>query len=241
MKILFLFFLHLGEDILKFGENIDMNCPETPNSIIGNIINSDRNVDQASWTSFYNIYQKTVRAMAVKSFKKLGWNYVNENDVSDIVADAFISVFKAFEDGTYKPEQFRFRGFLKRIVYTRIIDFIRRQNKISTVSIEALNIMEALSDSQAENGLKFFDDLEESEAKEYHKAVINDAYQSIRLRFDPQTQMCFSMRALDDIPVEEICRQLKVGRGKVDKSVYKITKEIKKELNSEYYQRELQK
>lgn len=236
----FRFSIKNTEDIFCRNENIGMmNCPNTPNSVIGKMIdNADMKLWQKSWEIFYDTYIITIRQMAVNSFKAIGWNNVDEAALGAIISETFLSLQKAFENKTYTPDKYRFRGFLKRIVYRRTLDYIRAQNSARTVSKDVIEIVEkTVCDS---DDTSYFEKLEENEANAYRMSVIMDIWESIRHSFDPKTCLCFELRMLEEMPVEDICAKLNVPRTKVDKSVHRIIKRLREETQKEYYKKEIQ-
>ena len=219
-----------------------MKCPDTPASIIKNLApENNLMLIQKSWSRFYDIYLMTVKAMAVKSFKKAGWHKVSENDITDVVQNAFISLFTAFKEGSYTPENHRFRGFLKRIVERRTLDFIRASRKNKTISIDALETLDALEKSRQDCDYSYFDNLEESEMAEYRKAILNEATENVLQDCAPTMRLSFELRAMRDVPMEEVCRQLDISPARASKNVFTITQRLKSEINKPFYKRELQK
>lgn len=225
-----------------FSENVYMSCPDTPKSLIGKILdNADVKLWQKSWERFYETYLITVRQMTVNSFKKIGWKSADESVISGIISETFLSLQKAFENGNYTPEKYRFRGFLKTIVYKRTLDYIRRQNSDRLVKVESIEISDMLSKDDSEKCAAYFDTLEDDEARAYRMSLIMDIWESIRHSFDPKTCLCFEMRTLEDKPVADICKQLGVPREKVDKSVHRVIKRLREETQKEYYKKEIGK
>ena len=136
-----------------------MKCPDTPNSVIAGLMNSRINSHwQSSWNRFFEIYYPVVQAMTRNSLKRIGWDSIPENEIDDIMTKTFMSLMKAFEDATFQQGKYKFRGFLKRIVSRRVIDFVRASNRKRTISVEAIELVDALESK--ERGEKFFDTLE---------------------------------------------------------------------------------
>lgn len=196
---------------------------------------------QKSWERFKDIYFITIKAMTANSFKKAGWTKVSDNDIAEVVQNALVSLFTAFKEGNYTPENHRFRGFLKRIVERRTLDFIRASKRSKTISIEALETLDALEKSSHDSDYSYFDNLEENEYNEYRKSILNDVLESVLQDFDPTMRLSFELRAMRDVPMEEVCRQLDISPARVSKNVFTITQRLKSEMNKPFYKRELQK
>ncbi|CDE85430.1 dNA-directed RNA polymerase specialized sigma subunit sigma24 [Coraliomargarita sp. CAG:312] len=218
-----------------------MECPQTPNSVIAALLNTGGNaLWQKSWGAFFDTYYVVMRAMTLNTFKKIGWLDVPENDIEEVISQSFISLRKAFESGSYKVGEYRFRGFLKRIISRRTIDYVRAKNKKRTVNVEAIDLVDALK-SKDSGTVKVFEELEANEVSIYRLSVIMDVWESIRHAFSPETCLIFEMTQLEEIPVKEVCKKLGVPRTKVDKAVYRIVKRLREELNKDIYRKELEK
>ena len=218
-----------------------MECPQTPNSVIAALLNTGGNaLWQKSWSAFFDTYYVVMRAMTLNTFKKIGWLDVPENDIEEVISQSFISLRKAFESGSYKVGEYRFRGFLKRIISRRTIDYVRAKNKKRTVNVEAIDLVDALK-SKDGGAVKVFEELEANEVSIYRLSVIMDVWESIRHAFSPETCLIFEMTQLEEIPVKEVCKKLGVPRTKVDKAVYRIVKRLREELNKDIYRKELEK
>ena len=218
-----------------------MECPQTPNSVIAALLNTGGNaLWQKSWGAFFDTYYVVMRAMTLNTFKKIGWLDVPENDIEEVISQSFISLRKAFESGSYKVGEYRFRGFLKRIISRRTIDYVRAKNKKRTVNVAAIDLVDALK-SKDGGAVKVFEELEANEVSIYRLSVIMDVWESIRHAFSPETCLIFEMTQLEEIPVKEVCKKLGVPRTKVDKAVYRIVKRLREELNKDIYRKELEK
>ncbi len=218
-----------------------MECPQTPNSVIAALLNTGGNaLWQKSWGAFFDTYYVVMRAMTLNTFKKIGWMDVPENDIEEVISQSFISLRKAFESGSYKVGEYRFRGFLKRIISRRTIDYVRAKNKKRTVNVEAIDLVDALK-SKDGGAVKVFEELEANEVSIYRLSVIMDVWESIRHAFSPETCLIFEMTQLEEIPVKEVCKKLGVPRTKVDKAVYRIVKRLREELDKDIYRKELEK
>ena len=218
-----------------------MECPQTPNSVIAALLNTGGNaLWQKSWGAFFDTYYVVMRAMTLNTFKKIGWLAVPENDIEEVISQSFISLRKAFESGSYKVGEYRFRGFLKRIISRRTIDYVRAKNKKRTVNVEAIDLVDALK-SKDGGAVKVFEELEANEVSQNRLSVIMDVWESIRHAFSPETCLIFEMTQLEEIPVKEVCKKLGVPRTKVDKAVYRIVKRLREELDKDIYRKELEK
>ncbi len=217
-----------------------MNCPDTPRTVIDKLLDhNERSVWERSWRIFYDIYYAVMVAMTKNSLAKIGIHNINENDANEIISNVFVSLLEAFENGKYIKGKHRFRGFLKRIVFCRTIDFIRARNKkLPTEAQEMLERMDKLDEGSI---IEAFKELESNEYKAYKYSLILDIWENIRPAYSPQSCLAFEMTKLEGIPVNEVCKKLQITREKVDKSVHRIIKKIKEERNNEFYKREFEK
>ena len=225
-----------------------MECPQTPNSVIAALLNTGGNaLWQKSWGAFFDTYYVVMRAMTLNTFKKIGWLDVPENDIEEVISQSFISLRKAFESGSYKVGEYRFRGFLKRIISRRTIGVIAYAVTAAARYIsdrflpdKAIDLVDALK-SKDGGAVKVFEELEANEVSIYRLSVIMDVWESIRHAFSPETCLIFEMTQLEEIPVKEVCKKLGVPRTKVDKAVYRIVKRLREELDKDIYRKELEK
>ena len=212
-----------------------MICLNTPKSVISKLMRKDGDTQlwNNSWQIFFDVYFDIVKLMAKKSLRKFGWNSVSDSDIDEIVSNTFGSLIDAFADGKYKPSgNHYFRGFLKQIVTRRTVDFLRKQNKKRTISVESIEIISAL---QRENGAAedYFKKLDDEEMRLFRRTQIMDLWESIRPAYSPETALIFEMRILRDMPIQKICDELNVDRTKVDKAVYRIRKKLREEYEKE--------
>lgn len=217
-----------------------MNCPDTPNTVINKLLDrNDRGIWERSWKIFYEIYYTVMIAMVKNSFAKIGINRVSDNDANEVISNVFVSLLDSFENGKYIKGKYRFRGFLKRIVFCRTIDFVRAQNR--KLPQEVKETYDKINTLDEENATEAFKELEISEYKAYRYSLILDIWENIRPAYSPQTCLAFEMTKLEGIPVENVCKKLQITREKVDKSVHRIIKKIKEEKDKEFYKKELEK
>ncbi len=202
-----------------------MICPNTPKSVIAELLKKDNSpLRNKSWNTFFSIYYDIIRLMTIKSMAKVGWTSFSEEDISDILSQTFLSLENSFTNGKYKPSDGRhFRGFLKRIVCCRVIDLIRSKNQKRVISFAPIENDDMFSQ-------KPFDDIEEDEEKTFMRARIMDIWESIRHAYSPESALIFEMRVFDALSIPEICERLDIDRTKIDKTIHRIKKKIKEEL-----------
>ncbi|MDY6068517.1 MAG: sigma-70 family RNA polymerase sigma factor [Opitutales bacterium] len=221
-----------------------MKCPDTPKSVISQMLNREQGVVwQQAWSVFFDIYYQTMHSMAVNVFKYIGWSGVSDEDIQDIISASVISVIKTFEEGKYEKGKYRFRGFLKQVITRRVIDYIRNKNKKRSVSIEIIDLMEDMV--KHEHGVELsnspFDKLESDEADEYRKSVIMDAWESVRISCSPQSCLIFELSQLEGKKPTEIAEMLGVSRNVIDTCVHRVLKKLRAKLEEENYRKELEK
>ncbi|MFI3291409.1 MAG: sigma-70 family RNA polymerase sigma factor [Opitutales bacterium] len=218
-----------------------MNCPDTPVSVISDMLKKEHTATwHSAWKVFYEIYYSTILAMAKNEFSRIYWK-ASEVELAEVISATVLSIVDIFKRGKY-VKGYKFRGFLKKIVARRVIDYVRSQNKKRTVSIEAMDLLDALnaSDSNIERGKDFFEKLEEDEAREYRKSVVMDAWENIRLTFSSQTALIFEMSQLEEKSVAEISKLLKVEREIINGAVHRVLKKLKEKLSETDYKKELE-
>lgn len=219
-----------------------MKCPDTPQSVISEMLDQDKGVVwQKSWSVFFEIYYPPMLSMAKNVFKSIGWTSVPNEDMEEIISESVISIVNAFKNGKYQNGRYRFRGFLKQIITRRIIDFIRKKNKKCLVSTEILDLYENVKKFDIGGSSNPFERLEDDEVDEYKKSVVMDAWENIRPSFSPQTCLIFEMSQLEGRSVPEISEILGVSRNVIDSCVHRVLKKLKAKLEEENYRKELGK
>ncbi len=209
-----------------------MKCPDTPHSIIAKLKSPNSRAWNCSWSKFHDIYNTTLKQMTINAYMETARKAPTDDDIVEIVFNSIQSVRSAFENGTYEPNKYKFRGFLKTIIKRRTVDYIRhqlRKRKIQFTDQEIENFNTPVYDTP----------LEDNEDQQYHNALINDICETARTNFDAKTWLCFEMRHLRGLKISTICDELDIDAKKVYKNIYKVTKEIRKQYLSPYYQKEL--
>ncbi len=220
-----------------------MKCPNTPKSVISELLNKEHSVSwQSAWKEFYRVYYSTMLAMTRNEFNRIAWHNVTNDEIAEIISDTVLSIMKIFERQQYN-KACKFRGLLKKIIASRVIDYVRSQNKKRRISVEAIDVLDAINQSNVDivNGNTFFDKLEEDESVASKKSVVMDAWANIRASVSPQTALICEMSQFEGKSVKEILSEFDVERRVIDSTVHRVLKKLRQKLNEESYRKELEK
>ena len=170
------------------------------------LINQVKNPeDEAAWDEFCTFYWDLIINWA----RQLG---CSNTLAKDIFQETIISLMRRFPDFEYNLEKGRFRSFLKTIVKRRIYDAYRKEGKYVAVS-------PIKDDANEFDSNSVFDKFaaEKSEITFEHDFIWLDSLlrSSIRRtseKLDKLTYQSFKMYVLEEKPVEEVAKELKISR-----------------------------
>lgn len=222
---------------------MNMNCPNTPTSVISGMLKKEQTMAwQSAWKVFVEIYYSTMLAMAKNEFSRFGWTNTSDDEIEEVISATTLSIIDVFKKGKYEKGH-KFRGFLKRIISRRVVDYIRTKNRKRTLAVESTNFLDAInnSDLNIDKSDGYYESLEENESIAYRKSVVLDAWENIRPAFSSQTALIFEMSYLENRPIGEILTSLGVDRKKVDNALHRVIKKLKQKVNEEDYRKELEK
>ena len=212
----------------------DFDFPSTPNTILGEIMrHRDDSIWNVSWASFFRIYSNIVRVMAQNTMRRTGFSQYSASDINEIVCDVFVNLQNVFTQNKYVPENHRFRGFLKSVVYGRTIDYIRRKYPKRTINVEAIDIVEALQKKKSGDLFavdKSFEFFEENEERAYRLAQLYQIWEGIKGSYDENNAIIFESVYLRGKSVNDTCGEFGVKRNAVDKAISRIIKRLRKEI-----------
>ncbi|MBR4597097.1 MAG: sigma-70 family RNA polymerase sigma factor [Opitutales bacterium] len=208
--------------------------PSTPNTILGEIMrHRDDSIWNVSWSSFFTIYNGIVRIMAQNTMRRTGFSRYSKDDIDEIVCEVFVNLQRVFTQNKYVPENHRFRGFLKSVVYGRTIDYIRKKYPKCAINVEAIDIVEALQKKKSGDLFavdKSFEFFEENEERAYRLAQLYQIWEGIKDSYDQNNAIIFESVYLRGKSVRQACEEFGISRNAVDKALARIMKRIKKEF-----------
>ncbi|MBR4597316.1 MAG: hypothetical protein IKO42_02835 [Opitutales bacterium] len=210
-----------------------MQMPETPQTLINQLCDPESSAWNGAWRRFFDIYHAPIKAMVANAFRRRSGLPAAAFAVDEVVGDVVVELDKIFKRRGYDRTRARYRSFLKAICVYKTLDYIRaRSAKISEVSIDddSADYARKLEVFYAESQKVM---LEENELLAFRRAIIYDAYMSIRSFFDPQTCAAFEMIKLEGVKTEEVVRQFGISANAVNNAVWRITKKLKKIISED--------
>ena len=197
-----------------------LKYPTTSKTLLDRIASGD----EISWDEFYRRYKKVV--LGVAKFKGL-----QPQDADDVLQAVMLDFFKKSKTFKFDPDIARFRTYFGRIVHAKIVDHYRakgRRRKLTEGFTSAVEEEDEASVKESEEDLVFM--------AEWRKAVLNDVYEKLRERVEPDTWQAFEMYAIQQRPVEKVAAYLDYTNNQVyqaKKRCMTILREITAALNEQ--------
>jgi RNA polymerase sigma-70 factor (ECF subfamily) len=168
------------------------------------------NADQEAWNEFYERYAPMIR----------GWcRHWFPHEVDDMAHEVFIrlmSCMKAFE---YKPQEGRFRAYLKTMTHRMMAELKERVARIPVVSNE-----EMLIESEVRQ------DLWDRLASEYDLELLEQAKEIVRGRVEPSTWLAYLRTAEEWRKPADVARELGMRVGAVFQAKCSVIKQLRREV-----------
>lgn len=162
--------------------------------------------DQKAYAQLMANYRETIFFMLLKMVK-------NRDDADDLTIEAFGKAFKRLDQ--YKPE-FAFSTWLFRIATNNCIDFIRKQKKAQTYSLDSAytdddgNDMHIDVKSKALNPEEFL-----------VKGQRIDELRKVVAELKPKYRQLVEMRYFQELSYEEIAEELDIPLGTVKAQLFR--------------------
>lgn len=208
-----------------------MEIPNTPRTIISQLANAEKSqVYNGAWRRFFDIYHAPIALMIASEFNLRGWYEVPPHIVDEVVSDVVIALNKYFESGKYDASKGKFRYLLKKMAMCRAMDYMRRNYKyLRAKSIEFEMERGVDFESLSDDVLK----LDEQQELAFKRAMLLDAYETVRLSFSPRTCLAFELIKLEGRPVDEVVRELGIDRNCANNAVYRIMQKLRKIISED--------
>jgi RNA polymerase sigma factor (sigma-70 family) len=162
--------------------------------------------DQKAYAKLMSIYREHVFYLILKMVS-------NRDDAEDLTIEAFGKAFNNLEQ--YKP-QYAFSTWLFRIASNNCIDFIRKQKKNKTISID--------QGFAGEDGDEYTIDIEAeglNPEEELMKDRRSDEMQRIVQRLEPKYRRLVELRYFEELSYEEISDELEMPMGTVKTRLFR--------------------
>jgi RNA polymerase sigma-70 factor, ECF subfamily len=168
------------------------------------------NADQEAWNEFYERYAPMIR----------GWcRHWFPHEVDDMAQEVFtrlMSRMKAFE---YKPQEGRFRGYLKTTTHRLMAELKERVARIPVISDEEVPI-----ESEVRQ------DLWDRLASEYDLELLENAKEIVRGRVEPRTWSAYLGTAEEWRKPADVARELGMKIGAVFQAKHSVITQLRAEV-----------
>ena len=175
----------------------------------------DRDDDDA-WKQFIDLYGQTI-------FQFVRSRGLQDADAADLVQEVFRRVGNSVGRLEYEKQKGGFRAWL----------FTITRNCLNTFFVKQKRVVPSLNDSNVA-GLGQMpdkhDDLNESWEQEFQRQIMAQAIQTLRPLTEPRTWSAFSMTAIENRPVDEVCQTLDMSRGAIYVARSRVTKKLRDEV-----------
>lgn len=169
------------------------------------LVNQALNGDQRAYTKLLELYRDPLYFMIKRMVN-------NNDDAEDLTIETFGKAFKMLIN--YLPK-YAFSTWLFKIGSNHCIDFMRKQNKIKTLSID--NAFEDKDVSSVENLKTEMDDPEEKMIEQQNEILIQDFINKLH----PDYQEIIKLKYFSGLSYIEIAEELSIPLGTVKARLFR--------------------
>jgi RNA polymerase sigma-70 factor (ECF subfamily) len=178
--------------------------------------------DQQSWRDFFNTYWKLIYNVAIKSG-------LSDADAQDVVQETIVTVAKKIKGFKYDPALGSFKGWLRTITHSRIVDHVRRRQRAGKPATRSLadgrrtGTIERIPDPASLDHDAVWE-------TEWQRNLLEAALDRLKHRLKPKQYQIFDLYAVKGWPVAKVVKTLGVSRTQVYLAKLRITPLLKKEI-----------
>lgn len=178
--------------------------------------------DQASWQEFFDSYWKLIYSSARKSG-------LTEEEAQDTVQETILAVAKNIKSFNYDPARCTFKSWLRLITQQRIIWQLRKRppsNRPLSPSCDLsdrTSTIEKIADPAGQ-------ELEEIWDTEWETNLMSAALERVRRQVKPRQFQIFDLYVLQNWPVREVAKTLRISAARVYLAKHRISGLLKKEV-----------
>ncbi|MCL4177399.1 MAG: sigma-70 family RNA polymerase sigma factor [Verrucomicrobia bacterium] len=176
--------------------------------------------DEASWRDFFETYWRLIYLAAINSD-------LTDAEAQEVVQETVISVCRNMPGFQYRPEQGSFKAWLLKLTYWRIRDQLRRRRR------QQREVPFPLESWEDDLGMDFpaaTPELERLWEAEWKGNLMAAAVERVKRRVNSRQYQIFDLCVVQEWPVSRIVKTLKVNRGQVYLAKYRVSSQIKREL-----------
>jgi len=178
--------------------------------------------DQESWRDFFNTYWKLIYSAAIKAG-------LSDAEAQDVVQETIVTVTKKIKDLKYDPALGSFKGWLRTVTRSRIVDHYRKRppQKRSADHSQDTNQRTATVDRLPDPASLDLDQVWETE---WQKNLMDAALARVKRQVNPKHYQIFDLHVVRGMPVEQVTTILGVSRAQVYMAKQRISRELKKNV-----------
>src|SRR5262245_35030208 len=170
--------------------------------------------DQESWQDFDRIYRKLIYDTALRAS-------LTEPEAQDAVQETLWSVAKKSAGCGYDRQVGSSKSWLLQITRRRIVDQMRKRRGGNAVIND--QTLAQLPDPSAAR-------LEALWNEEWHQSLLDMARALVKRRVGERQFRMFELYVMQQLPLKDVTRLLRVNAAQVYMAKYRITRLLKKEL-----------
>lgn len=181
--------------------------------------------DEVSWQDFNRIYREFVKRLALRS-------RLSEYEAEDVVQEVLVSVARHIGRYRYNRAASSFRHWLTAVIRWRIGDQRRRQLRYSRVFTQSLDDDGQKHPAQCVNALPAASIAVPPGEEEWGRSLVQAALNRVKDQVSAKQYQIYYLHVLNERPVAEVCRRLKVNRGQVYLAKHRVGRQIAKEIQA---------
>ena len=139
------------------------------------LLSAVRRGDEVGWQQFYDMYKPLILLRG-------GDLRLNQTEKEELVQLVMLSFFNTSRTFRYDKSKGRFRDYLKRVIYNKACDLMRRRQD-GTVSADKLETVLAAIPSETEDRWE----------TEYRETLLQQAFEELKLRCAPTTLQSYDL------------------------------------------------
>ena len=170
--------------------------------------------DQESWQDFDRIYRKLIFDTALRAG-------LTETEAQEAVQETLLSVAKKIAGFDYDPAVGSFKSWLLQITRRRIVDQMRKRRAGNALVND--QTLAQLPDPSAAR-------LEALWNEEWHQSLLDMARALVKRRVGERQFRMFELYVMQQLPLKDVTRLLRVNAAQVYMAKYRITRLLKREL-----------
>jgi RNA polymerase sigma-70 factor (ECF subfamily) len=175
--------------------------------------------DEASWKDFFDTYWRLIYRSALKAG-------CTDSEAQEVVQETVIEVCRRMPRFRYDPKKGSFKRWLLNLTNWRIADQFRgRQRQHNQISLDGVS-----SEALESHLPAISQELESVWEDEWQRNLLAAAVQRVKDKVDARQFQIFDLCVIQEWPVRDIIKTLKVNRGQVYLARHRVSSRIRNEL-----------